>query len=397
MTEKIFKVAAPQMASVVQWGAKYANKDRLVVLELDEGQLTVSGSSGTNLSRARCDVNQQFSGKERISVSSELLSNALSLFKSTEATFTIERTESGTGKMTAKNARSSVVMPFTGEGTRAKLPDTPPLLGSVMTDEFKKAVTEVGEAAAPKGTSPVVLTGIHLSFNVEQSTMVMTSTDRYRLVQREVPLELAPGVNSQALADHSLNLSADGLRMLLKDVSNDGMLKIYNAPMVDNAQESSSLFGISSSFQIGLTGVMGGEYLRYKPLLQLQLPHVITFTTADLLMGLQDAKKILSGADKRVLLTVDGGNVALSAHTDTTNFDMDVDFVSTNVTEEVQLDFNVDFLYAAVKTCREDKVALRFMEPKRPAEIREIREDGSEHGERRNIVMTLAPEPKRSE
>lgn len=78
-----------------------------------------------------------------------------------------------------------------------RLPDMPPVSGRVPSDEFSAAVAQVVVAAGRDDTLPV-LTGVLVE--IENSTVTMWTTDRYRLAVRELRwTPESPGMSARAL------------------------------------------------------------------------------------------------------------------------------------------------------------------------------------------------------
>ena len=77
------------------------------------------------------------------------------------------------------------------------LPDMPDTTGTIGADAFASAIHQVAIAAGKDDTLPA-LTGIRMEIN--EDTLTMVATDRYRLAVRELRwTPVAPGLNTAVL------------------------------------------------------------------------------------------------------------------------------------------------------------------------------------------------------
>lgn len=379
--EKKFKVEALEMTRAVRWASKRASS--MLVLEIESNRLTVSGFNNPDLSRATCDVIQEFDGKEKFAVHHSIISNALKVLKKDTVTFTISHKDGGAGNLVAGNGRTKVSIPFTGEGTRAKLPETPDNIGTVMADEFKRAIDDVyGSADSTDNAAALILTAVNLKFYPEQKVLVATTTNRYRLTMRKIPMDFSIPDDTRAF---DVNLSAHELKSLMKDVDSAGALNIlYSIP--SGAGVANSLFGFSSADQLALIGVMDGTYINYQKLIKKSGANAAKFDRKELLDEVNNAKLFADGTEKRLKISFDGVDLTLSCGD---NYTSETTAVSVNF-DDSAIDVSLDYIAPALSVCHSSQVSLEFDAPGKPLMIFELDSSGNKSTETYNMLMLLS-------
>ena len=139
------------------------------------------------------------------------------------------------------------------------LPDMPPAAGSVGSDAFASAVGQSATAAARDDTLPG-LTGVRIE--IENDTLTLVSTDRYRLAVRELRWNpVRPGLSASVLVPARALL--DTARAL---TSGAEVLIALGLPGEDG-QAGEGMIGFEGGGRRTTTRLLGGEFPPYRALL----------------------------------------------------------------------------------------------------------------------------------
>lgn len=175
-----------------------------IVIEADNGQVFLSGSDLETSSKANFNADVSHNGK--VLVPGRLLAEIARSLPSKPVTVQLDGSRvlvtSGTAKFT---------LPTLSLNDYPNLPEIPETVGIITGDLFATAVTQVAIAAGRDDSLPT-LTGIHIEIN--QDTMTLAATDRYRLAVREVQwqatqpnVEIAALLRARTLADATKSLT----------------------------------------------------------------------------------------------------------------------------------------------------------------------------------------------
>jgi DNA polymerase-3 subunit beta len=139
------------------------------------------------------------------------------------------------------------------------LPDMPPAAGSVGSDAFASAVSQSATAAARDDTLPG-LTGVRIE--IENDTLTLVSTDRYRLAIRELRwnpvrtgLSASVLVPARALLDTARSLTSGAEVLIALGLPEDG------------GQAGDGMIGFEGGGRRTTTRLLGGEFPPYRALL----------------------------------------------------------------------------------------------------------------------------------
>ncbi|MCT2056142.1 DNA polymerase III subunit beta [Dermabacter hominis] len=178
------------------------------------------------------------------------------------------------------------------------LPEMPPVVGTVDSGTFARAISQVSIAASKDDVVPL-LTGIKVTIDGEK--VMMAATDRYRLAVREFTWnpaspssELSALVRSRTLTEVARSLSGGNVEIAL------------------NEGETANLIGFESSGRRTTSTLVDGDY---PPVLRL-FPDVTPYTVSVATAPLIEAVKRVSLVAERntpVRLTFSEGQVALEA------------------------------------------------------------------------------------
>ena len=139
------------------------------------------------------------------------------------------------------------------------LPEMPPAAGSVGSDAFASAVSQSATAAARDDTLPG-LTGVRIE--IENDTLTLVSTDRYRLAVRELRwnpdrpgLSASVLVPARALLDTARSLTSGAEVLIALGLPGEG------------GQAGDGMIGFEGGGRRTTTRLLGGEFPPYRALL----------------------------------------------------------------------------------------------------------------------------------
>jgi DNA polymerase III subunit beta len=152
---------------------------------------------------------------------------------------------------------SLVTLPI---GEYPRLPDLPRLAGTVDGGVFATAIGQVTPAASRDDTLPVI-TGVNVE--IEDDTITLVATDRYRLAIRELGWNPArPGTSSTLLVP--AKTLADAARMMAPGVPVRIMTRgTEGAAATKNSGAADAMIGFESGGRRLTTRLIAGEYIKY--------------------------------------------------------------------------------------------------------------------------------------
>ena len=239
------------------------------------------------------------------------------------------------------------------------LPEMPPAAGSVGSDAFASAVGQSATAAARDDTLPG-LTGVRIE--IENDTLTLVSTDRYRLAVRE--LRWNPGrtglsasvlVPARALLDTARSLTSGAEVLIALSLPEEG------------GQAGDGMIGFEGGGRRTTTRLLGGEFPRYQALLPDQVN-----ATAELPAGLlaESVKRVALVAERNtpVRLSFSAGQLLLEAGTGDEAQAAET-LEASYEGEDIQIAFNPQYLLDGLTVLDSDTVRISFTTPAKPAVI----------------------------
>jgi DNA polymerase-3 subunit beta len=221
----------------------------------------------------------------RLHAGGELTLSSFDYDVSAQASVPVVAEEEGTvlvsGRLLAEITRSLPARPveITADGTRATLtcgsatftlltmpvedyptlPDMPPVAGSVGSDAFASAVGQSATAAARDDTLPG-LTGVRIE--IENDTLTLVSTDRYRLAVRELRWNpVRPGLSASVL------VPARALLDTARSLTSGAEVLIALGLPGEGGQPGDGMIGFEGGGRRTTTRLLGGEFPPYRALL----------------------------------------------------------------------------------------------------------------------------------
>ena len=139
------------------------------------------------------------------------------------------------------------------------LPGMPPAAGSVGSDAFASAVSQSATAAARDDTLPG-LTGVRIE--IENDTLTLVSTDRYRLAVRELRWNpVRPGLSASVL------VPARALLDTARSLTSGAEVLIALGLPGEGGQPGDGMIGFEGGGRRTTTRLLGGEFPPYRALL----------------------------------------------------------------------------------------------------------------------------------
>ena len=180
------------------------------------------------------------------------------------------------------------------------LPDMPEVLGSLDTETFSHAISQVGTAAG-KDESLLSLTGIHIE--VKGDNITMAATDRYRLAVRELNFNPArPNTEAVAL------IRSRTLLETTKALTNTKNINLALAPVTSNDR----LAGFQTESKTTTTRLLDGTFPPYRHLIPQES---LTTTIIEVAPFLDAVRRVALVTDKTIplKLTLDRKSTRLNS------------------------------------------------------------------------------------
>ena len=244
-------------------------------------------------------------------------------------------------------------------GDYPSLPEMPPAAGSIGSDAFASAVSQSVTAAGRDDTLPA-LTGVRIE--IDGDTLILVSTDRYRLAVRELRWNPArPDLAASVL------VPARALADTARALTSGAEVSIALALPGEEGAGGEGMIGFEGTGRRTTTRLLGGDFPRYQSLLPTHSKAV-----AELPAGLfADAVKrvaLVAERNTAVRLSFSEGQVLLEAGTgDEAQAveSMEAAFEG----DDIQIAFNPQYLLDGLTAIDSDTARMAFTEPGKPALI----------------------------
>ncbi|ORM34558.1 DNA polymerase III subunit beta [Williamsia sp. 1135] len=241
-----------------------------------------------------------------------------------------------------------------------QLPDVPENTGSIPSDVFAEAITQVAIAAGKDDTLPM-LTGIRLE--IDNNTVVLAATDRFRLAVRE--LTWTPEVADTTSA---VLVPAKTLAEAARTAGSDGTSAVGLAFGSGGSIGADGLLGILGSGRRTTTRLLDAEFPKFRQLLPPSHTSVANIEIGPLteaikrvaLVAERGAQVRLEFGEDTVLLTAGGDDAGRAEE------QVDVKFYGDPLT----IAFNPGYLLDGLGSLHAGTVDFGFTTPSRPAVLR---------------------------
>jgi DNA polymerase III subunit beta len=329
----------------------------------------------------------------RLNAASELTLSSFDYDVSAQAVVPVEAEEEGSalvsGRLLAEISRSLPARPvqITSDGGKAvltcgsatftlltmpedeypALPEMPESAGSVGSDAFASAVSQSAIAAGRDDTLPA-LTGIRIE--IENDTLTLISTDRYRLAVRELRWTPArPGLSAAVL------VPARALAETARSLTSGAEVSIALALPGEGGEQEGYGIGAGDTGMIGFEGggrrtttrLLGGEFPRTAALIPKQVSSTAELPTSVLI---EAVKRVALVAERNtaVRLAFSPGQLVLEAGASEEAQAVEV-LEAGYDGEELSIAFNPQFLLDGLAALDSDTARMSFTEAGKPALI----------------------------
>ena len=301
---------------------------------------------------------------------------------SAQATLEVQAEEAGTvvvlGRLLSDITRSLPVAPvqITTDGNRAvltcgsarftlptmpvedypSLPEMPPPAGTIASDAFAAAVSQVFVAAGRDDTLPM-LTGIKVEIDGESLTLA--ATDRYRLAVRE--LKWRPDgegtastalIPARTLADAAKTLASTGAEVSVA---------------LGNGAQGEGMAGFAGGTRRTTTRLLDGDFPPYRSLIPADFASTATVNTTTLVDAVKRVS-LVAARNTPIRLSFDAGELVLDAGTgDDAQASEGIEAMYEG--EPMTIAFNPTYLLDGLTAIGTDDAELAFNGPVKPAVI----------------------------
>lgn len=372
-----FRVERDALADAVAWTARTLPARPPVpvlagmLLEADQtdgGTLTLSSFDYEVSARVAVGVDVEEAG--RVLVSGRLLAE---ITKSLPARPVEVRTDGARVAVSCGSARFGLLtLPVEDYPS---LPDMPTTSGTVASDAFATAVTQVAIAAGRDDTLPV-LTGVRLEIVGDKLTFA--ATDRYRLAVREIDWQPeTPGLESTAL------VPARTLADTAKALTAGGKVTVA----LSSGEVGEGMIGFESAARRTTTRLIEGDFPQYRSLLPAESATVARVETATLVESLRrvalvadrNAAVRLGFSQGELLLEAGSGDEAQAAESLECAVEGD----------DIRIAFNPGYLLDGLGVLDAPVSLLSFTTSKKPVVVTPADEDGKPTVDYKYLLMPM--------
>ncbi|KZS71710.1 DNA polymerase III subunit beta [Mycobacterium kansasii] len=357
LTDLKFRLVKESFAEAVSWVAK--NLPTRPAVPVLSGVLLTGSDDGLTISgfdyevSAEVQVAAEIASPGSVLVSGRLLSDITRALPNKPVDFYVDGNR---GALTCGNARFS--LPTMAVEDYPTLPTLPDDTGTLPSDLFAEAISQVAIAAGRDDTLPM-LTGIRVE--IAGHTVVLAATDRFRLAVRELTwTALSPDIEASVLVPaktlaEAAKANSDGSDVRLSLGAGTGVGK-------------DGLLGISGNGKRSTTRLLDAEFPKFRQLLPVEHTAVATADVAELTEAI---KLVALVADRgaQVRMEFAEGTLRLSAGADDVGRaeeDLAVDFAG----EPLTIAFNPTYLTDGLGSLHSERVSFGFTTPGKPALLR---------------------------
>ncbi|QFG23153.1 DNA polymerase III subunit beta [Actinomadura sp. WMMB 499] len=234
------------------------------------------------------------------------------------------------------------------------LPEMPPAAGSVGSDEFAAAVSQVAIAAGKDDTIPM-LTGVRVE--IEGETVTLASTDRYRLAVRELHWKPErPDFSAVAL------VPAKTLADTAKSLTSGAEVSIA---LGGTSGAGDGMIGFAGGGRRTTSRLLDGDFVKYRSLLPSEYAGHAEIHTAPFIEAVKRVS-LVAERNTPVRLSFRQGEVVLEAGTG--DEAQAVEALEAELEgEDIDIAFNPGFLQEGLQAIGSDVARLSFTTPTKPA------------------------------
>ncbi|GAA3762247.1 DNA polymerase-3 subunit beta [Spinactinospora alkalitolerans] len=235
------------------------------------------------------------------------------------------------------------------------LPEMPGLTGSIGSDVFAAAVSQVAVAAGRDDTLPM-LTGVRVE--IEGDTVTLASTDRYRLAVRELTWKPEnPDLSAVAL------VPAKTLADTAKSLTGGAEVSIA----LSAAESGEGMIGFEGGGRRTTSRLLDGDFPKYRALLPDSFNSVAEVQKSEFI---EAVKRVSLVAERNTPLRLAFGDGKLVLEAGTGDEAQAVEVLDATMEgDDIQIAFNSAFLVDGLNAIDSDIARLQFTTSTKPAII----------------------------
>ena len=317
-----------------------------IVIDATGDEVVLSGSDLETSSKAffKADISQP--GK--VLVPGKLLAEISRSLPNKPITITLDGS-----RVLVTSGSAKFTLPTLSISEYPALPELPETTGVVASDVFATAVAQVAIAAGKDDSLPT-LTGVHVEIN--EDTVTLAATDRYRLAVREFTWQpTTPGLSTTSL------LRGRTIADAAKSLTGSKSVSLSFAPNTSNDR----LAGFAGEGKSMTSRMLDGTFPPYRHL----LPQDITSTAViEVAPFLDSVRRVALVTDKTVPLRLEFANAQLSLEAGAGEDAQATEILDILLTgEPISIAFNPTFLADGLQAVGTPFVQISFTGSSKPA------------------------------
>jgi len=266
------------------------------------------------------------------------------------------------------------------------LPAMPESTGTVTSEDFARAVSQVVVAAGRDELLPV-FTGVRME--IDGDTLSLLATDRYRMALKELPWS-----PRSARTDGAALVPARVLGETAKSMTSGEVVTLSLA----STGAGDGLIGFEGDGPAGVreitTRLLDGEFPKVRHLMNVQAAVTVRANTAEVISAV---KRVALVAERNTSLRMLIGDQAITLEAATGDQAQAVEALEAVVTDETgnglamtAAGFNPHYLSDALAALDAPYVHFAFTAPGKPCLITALNElDGEQQGDYRHVIMLM--------
>ena len=317
-----------------------------IVIDATGEQVYLSASDLETASKSHFQAEIKDPGK--VLVPGKLLAEISRSLPNKPITFALDGT-----RVLVTSGSAKFTLPTLSVDEYPNLPELPDTTGTLASDVFATAVSQVAIAAGRDDSLPT-LTGVHVEINEE--TVTLAATDRYRLAVREIQWDpTTPNVSTSAL------LRARTIADAAKSLTGTKTVSISFAPSSSNDR----LAGFAGDGKTMTSRMLDGTFPPYRHLLD---QNIISTAVVEVAPFLDSVRRVALVTDKTVPLRLDFNNNTLSLEAGAGEEAQATEAIEILLTgEPISIAFNPVFLADGLSAVGTKYVQISFTGPNKPA------------------------------
>lgn len=357
MAERTFIVQGQDLARITKWAEKATDsstaENNSIVVKIKESRLFMQAYNGIRSVETATSITQNFPDDIRFSVNAQLLGEAVKKMEKYEIKASFERTKL---VLSTTKPRMKYVLPIHVPRTVAELPELPEQAGTVDTKVFKDAISDVSNAVVTEDLGLPVLETIKISFQPQNKLINLIATDRYVIVNRIIPYEPNPKASQE---NFHLFVKPSSIKDALSSIVDEDSINLF-------AEEAgNNLFGMGTNIaRMSTLTINVGRAPALEKLLVSASEHSMIVSRSELMTALTNLRSA-SGGGGVTIAYMKFADESLSIESDPeqketkdVGFEMEVDVIEHNYTEDFELKTNAQYVTNVLKASKTKNVKI---------------------------------------